>query len=391
MRRHRITNLLLLCLGLQLAPAVPARADSLPVTPPETIGLDSQRLAFIDDVVGEGIKRGNMPGCVILIGYQEQIAYLKAFGHRQLKPESVPMTTDTVFDLASLTKPIATATSIMQLIERGLLAQHDPVARYIPEFAVQGKQDVTIEQLLTHQGGLIPDNALDDYLDGPVKAFQRIHDLTLKSEPGTQFIYSDVGFLVLGELIQTITKQNVHEFSQENLFRPLGMTETGFLPEESLRTRAAVTEERNGLWMQGEVHDPRSYALGGIAGHAGLFSTARDLAQYAQMMLNGGILNGTRVLATGSVKLMTTPVEVSSGQRGLGWDIRTGYSSNRGDLFSRQAFGHGGFTGTALWIDPKLQMYVIFLSNRVHPDGKGSVNTIAGRVGTIAAAAIRQL
>jgi CubicO group peptidase (beta-lactamase class C family) len=166
------------------------------------------------------------------------------------------------------------------------------------------------------------------------------------------------------------------------------MDETGFLPREELRQRAAPTEQREGRWMRGEVHDPRAYHLGGIAGHAGLFSTCEDLARYAQMLLGDGQYGGVRVLQPETVRLMTAPVPVSSGLRGLGWDIRTGYSSNRGDLFTPRAFGHGGFTGTTFWVDPGQDLFVVFLGNRLHPDGKGSVNTLAGRIGTIAAAAI---
>ncbi|MCH7990442.1 MAG: DUF1343 domain-containing protein, partial [Planctomycetes bacterium] len=181
---------------------------------------------------------------------------------------------------------------------------------------------------------------------------------------------------------------DVHRFSQKHFFKPLGMTETGYLPGKPLRDRAATTQQRDGQWMKGVVHDPRAFRLGGIAGHAGLFSTAEDLAVYAQMMLNGGIYHNVRVFEESTVKLMTKAYAVPRGLRGLGWDSRSGFSSNRGDFFSSRAFGHGGFTGTTLWIDPELDLFVIFLSNRVHPDGKGSINTLAGRIGTIAAAAI---
>ena len=184
------------------------------------------------------------------------------------------MTTDTVFDMASLTKPIATATSVMILVERGKLRLDDPVAKYLPDFAQQGKDKITIEQLLTHQGGLLPDNAVKDYLDGPEKAWRRIDALKLQYTPGTKFVYTDVGFLVLGELVHRVSGQPVDEFARDNIFRPLGMSETGYLPAEELRQRAAPTEQRDRKWIQGEVHDPRAFHLGGVAGHAGLFSTA---------------------------------------------------------------------------------------------------------------------
>ena len=212
--------------------------------------------------------------------------------------------------------------------------------------------------------------------------------MPLTVEPGSRFIYSDVGFIVLAEMVHRVSGSNVHEFSRQHVFGPLGLAETGYLPDESLRQRAAATEQRDGRWMCGEVHDPRAYRLGGIAGHAGLFSTAEDLAVYGQMLLQDGQYGGVQILPAEIVAQMTTPQRVGEGLRGLGWDMRTGYSSNRGDLFSPRAFGHGGFTGTGIWIDPQLQLIVIFLSNRLHPDGKGTVNPLIGRIGTIAAAAI---
>jgi CubicO group peptidase (beta-lactamase class C family) len=353
--------------------------------------MSANRLARIDDVVAEGLRRKRMPGCVVLVGRNGKIVHFKAYGYRELLPNKVPMTTDTVFDLASLTKPIATATSVMTLVEQGKVSLSDPVAKYIPEFAANGKQEITVEQLLTHQGGLIPDNALRDYDNGQETAWKNIFELKPYVNPGNKFVYSDVGFIVLAKLVERVTGKNIDQYSTDVIFKPLGMDETGFLPSAELRKRAAVTEQREKRWIRGEVHDPRAYRLGGIAGHAGLFSTADDLALYAQMLLQTGELNGSRVMQARTVALMVKSIEVSSGLRGLGWDIRTGYSTNRGDLFSKQAFGHGGFTGTSLWIDPKLNLFVIFLSNRVHPDGKGSVNSLAGRIGTIAAAAIHEL
>jgi uncharacterized protein YbbC (DUF1343 family)/CubicO group peptidase (beta-lactamase class C family) len=362
---------------------------ALPHAAPDKIGLDAGQLEHIDSVVQQALEQNRMPGCVVCVGRQGKIAFLRAYGNKQVEPEATPMTTDTVFDLASLTKPIATATSIMLLVERGQLRLSDKVESHLPEFGQNGKGDVTVLQLLTHQSGLIADNALSDYLDGPEKAWERIFALGLTSEPGKKFVYSDVNFLVLGELVRRLSGKNVHEFSQENIFGPLGMKETGFLPSAELRRRAAPTEERDGHWMQGEVHDPRAYHLGGIAGHAGLFSTAEDLAIYAAMMANRGRWGETTILHELTWREMTRPHQVSSGLRGLGWDKKTGYSSNRGELMSAAAFGHGGFTGTAIWIDPESDLFVIFLSNRVHPNGKGLVNPLAGRIGTIAAAAIR--
>jgi uncharacterized protein YbbC (DUF1343 family) len=374
-------------------PASPA--DGKPATRrlasarPEEVGMDSGRLQEIDRIVAEGLNSKRMCGCVVLIGRREKVVLFRAYGYRQVEPSRVEMTTDTVFDLASLTKPIATATSVMILVEQGKLRLQDRVANYIAEFGQAGKQDVTVFQLLTHQGGLVPDNPLADYADGPEKAWQRIFAVGLQHPPGSKFVYSDVGYLVLGELVRRISGKSVHEFSRDKIFRPLGMSETGYLPEARLRRRTAPTEKRNGTWIQGEVHDPRAYMLGGVAGNAGLFSTAEDLAVYAQMMLRGGQFAGVRIFRQETVDAMTRPYHVSGGFRGLGWDIQTGYSSNRGRSFSSRAFGHGGFTGTVMWMDPELELFVIFLSSRLHPDGKGSVNPLAGRIGTVAADAVK--
>ena len=259
---------------------------------PAVIGMDDERLACIDQLVTKHIAQGRMPGCVVTVGRCGKVVFQKAYGHRQLKPRKHPMTVDTVFDLASLTKPIATAASIMVLIDRGQLRLGDRVAMHIPEFGQNGKDQITVQQLLTHVGGLIADNAMDDYRGAVADAWKQIWKVQLIAKPGERFIYSDVGFIVLAELVKKISGQNVDEFSRQNIFDPLGMNDTGYLPHESLRKRAATTEQRDGKWMQGEVHDPRAHALGGIAGHAGLFSTSDDLAIYSQMMLSHGKFNG---------------------------------------------------------------------------------------------------
>lgn len=351
--------------------------------------MRAEKLAEIDGAIDEALANKQMPGCVVLIARQGKIVLLKAYGQRSLEPAETPMTCDTVFDLASLTKPIATATSVMLLVEQGRLTLDEPAAKYLPEFGQEGKDAITIRQLLTHQSGLIADNPIEDFAAGPDQAIQKIFAAKPPHEPASAFVYSDVGFIVLGELVRRVSGEDVHQFTARRLFGPLEMTETGYLPPEVLCGRAAPTERRNDRWIQGEVHDPRAYALGGVAGHAGLFSTAEDLAIYAQMLLSRGEYAGVRVLAPETVDTMLTAQTVpGGGLRALGWDMKTGYSSNRGEGFSARAVGHGGFTGTALWIDPELELTVIFLSNRVHPDGKGHVNRLAGRVGTLSAEAI---
>jgi uncharacterized protein YbbC (DUF1343 family)/CubicO group peptidase (beta-lactamase class C family) len=385
----RFTRILVVLLPLQFALVAAAQSpEPIPVLAPASAGMNPQRLQVIDEIVREGISQSKMPGCVVVVGRSTGIVLKQAWGFRQTVPVQVPMTVDTVFDLASLTKPIATATSILILAGQGRLDVEAPVSRYWPEFAQNGKDQVTIRHLLTHASGLIADNSINDYSGTPEESLQKIAALKLTAELGTEFIYSDVGFIVLGHLVQRISGKDVNEFSRQAIFQPLGMLETGYLPPEPLRVRAAVTEQRDERWMQGEVHDPRAWRLGGIAGHAGLFSTADDLARYAVMMLRRGTAANVRVLDENTWKLMTTSVEVPRGRRALGWDARTGYSSNRGDLMSAAAFGHGGFTGTGIWIDPVRDLFVIFLSNRVHPDGKGLVNPLIGRVGTIAAASL---
>lgn len=365
-----------------------AAPPRLPVASPESAGMIPQRLQVINDIVEEGLSRKRMPGAVVVVGYRGKIVHRQAYGVRQLEPERLPMTTDTIFDLASLTKPIATATSVMTLIEKEKIQLHEPIATYLPEFGQNEKDKITVYHLLTHQGGLIPDNSIKDYQEGPAKAWERICQLKPTVTPEERFIYSDVGFIVLGKLVEKLSGQPLNVYADETIFKPLGMQETGYLPNQELQKRAATTQQREGRWMKGEVHDPRSYLMEGVAGHAGLFSSADDLSVYAQMMIGRGTYGKTRILKEKTVELMTEAYRVPGGLRGLGWDEKSAYSSNRGDLFSDSAFGHGGFTGTAIWIDPAQELFVIFLSNRVHPDGRGSVNALAGRIGTVAAAAI---
>ncbi len=381
--------LVLICGGDRQA--VRAEEFRLVEVDPAQVGMSARRLAVIDDIVEEGLRDKKMPGAVVLIGFQGRVVYRKAFGQRQLEPTPEPMTLDTVFDLASLTKPIATGTSIMQLIEAGKIGLDDLVAKHLPAFGNHGKEAITVRHLLTHQGGLIADNSMKDYANGREKAIERLMALEPLAAPGERLIYSDVGFMVLGELVASVSGQPLEEYTRQHIFEPLGMRETMYRPTSLPAERFAPTEQRDGHWMRGEVHDPRAFALGGVAGHAGLFSTADDLARYAQALLHGGELGGTRVLKPETVQLMTSPQPIPGGGiRGLGWDKRTGYSSNRGDLLSPSACGHGGFTGTALWFDPQQQLFVIFLSNRVHPQGEGNVNPLIGRIGTVAAAAIRE-
>jgi uncharacterized protein YbbC (DUF1343 family)/CubicO group peptidase (beta-lactamase class C family) len=351
--------------------------------------MDSGVLDRIDEVVRSAIGNRQLPGAVILVVHDGKIVFRRAFGNRSIQPAMSPMTVDTVFDMASLTKPLATAVSIMALLEEGKVRLADRVAKHIPEFEQNGKDKITVEQLLLHTGGLVADNPTSDYADGPQKALERIYQSACVAPPNTKFIYSDVGYIVLGELVRRLSGQGVDEFAKQRFFQPLGLPDTTFRPGPALAKRAAPTEQRNGQWLQGEVHDPRACALGGVAGHAGLFSTADDLAVYVQMFLDGGGHGGKQILSPATVRLMTTPRPVPGGLRALGWDVNTSYSANRGELFPVGGFGHTGFTGTSAWIDPTSQTAVIFLSNRVHPDGRGDVQRLRGQVATLVAASLR--
>jgi uncharacterized protein YbbC (DUF1343 family)/CubicO group peptidase (beta-lactamase class C family) len=387
---HRV--LFLSCLCAAAAAGFSRAADdkpaALPQAAPADAGMDAGRLARIDDVVEGAIKRGQLPGAVVLVARDGKVVFRKTYGSRSKQPADIPMTPDTVFDLASLTKPLATATPVMLLLERGKLRLTDPAAQYVPEFGRNGKDKITLEQLLLHTSGLIADNSVNDYADGPRKAFERIHELTPTTEPGSRFVYSDVGFMVLGEIVERVSGESLDAFAHKNVFAPLGLRETTFKPGKELAGRAAPTEKRGDRWIQGEVHDPRSFLLGGVAGHAGLFSTADEVAVYAQMLLNGGSYAGKRVLSPATVRLMTTARPVPGGQRALGWDVDTRYSSNRGELFGAGSFGHTGFTGTSVWVDPPSRTVVVFLSNRVHPEARTNINQLRGQVATLAAAAI---
>jgi uncharacterized protein YbbC (DUF1343 family) len=360
----------------------------LPSAAPADVGLDAVKLDQIDGVVEASIEQGQLPGAVVIVVRQGKIAFRKAYGLRSKQPDEVRMTVDTVFDLASLTKPIATATSVMILLEQGKLKLTDRVKHHWPDFGQNGKEAITIEHLLLHTSGLIADNPVEDYRDGRKVALERICRLRPLTEPGQRFRYSDVNFIVLGDLVERLSGEALDVFARKHIFEPLCLRETTFRPGKGLAERAAPTEKRDDHWMRGEVHDPRAFLLGGVAGHAGLFSTAADVAVFAQMILNGGSYGGRRVLKPETVRLMTTPRPVPGGERALGWDVRTAFSSNRGDGFSDRSFGHTGFTGTSIWIDPDAQMAVIFLSNRVHPVAKTSINHLRGRVASLAAASI---
>jgi uncharacterized protein YbbC (DUF1343 family)/CubicO group peptidase (beta-lactamase class C family) len=379
----------------------------LPQSKPEQVSVSSSQLALMDNVIQGAINQKKLPGAVVLVGRKGKMIWDKSYGDRVVDPVREPMSVDTIFDLASLTKVVATATSIMILVERGKVRLDDPVSVYIPELKGEGRERLTIEELLIHKSGYAPDFDLREQWVGYDEAIKRLIKEPLRTPPGTRFVYSDINYIALGEVVHRASGMTLDQFAQKNIFQPLGMRDTGFRPAHSLTTRIAPTEKRRGqlnylgdsetnagadadVWLRGQVHDPTSFRMNGVAGHAGLFSTAGDLSIYCQMILNGGQYRGVRILSPATVAEMTRPRLVTStgGTRGLGWDIDTSFSSNRGDIFPLGSFGHTGFTGTSIWIDPSSQMFLIFLSNRVHPNGKGDVGPLRGRVASIVAASV---
>lgn len=366
--------------------------------------VDAERLTRIDGVVQEAIAAGRLPGAVVVVAHRGRTVYRKAFGLRAVRPSPEPMTVDTIFDLASLTKAVATAPSVMALVEDGAIRLRDRVSRHLPGFELHGKDAVTIEHLLTHVSGLRPDLPLDEEFEGTDEALRRIFAERLEAPPDEAFIYSDLNFVLLGEIVGRVSGRPLDVFAAERLFRPLDMRDTRFRPSADLARRIAPTEACTPLgWpcggpaavmLRGTVHDPTARRMGGVAGHAGLFGTADDLARFGAMLLGGGrSAAGRAVLSPLTVARMTRPSTPSHLRdvRGLGWDIDSRYSSNRGDLFPPGSFGHTGFTGTSIWIDPVSQTVVVFLSSRVHPDGEGNVVRLRGLVATLAAAAVTRV
>jgi uncharacterized protein YbbC (DUF1343 family)/CubicO group peptidase (beta-lactamase class C family) len=348
-----------------------------------------EKLSEIETAVAETIVDGGCPGGVFWFERGDQ-RYVSAFGNRAIEPEVEPMTVDTIFDAASLTKVVATTPSVMLLIERGQVRLDAPVRDYLDEFDGDGREAITIRQLLTHTSGLrsgIPGRPVwEGYERGITMACAE----TPRTNPATMFRYSDVNFILLGEVVRRVSGQALDEFAAEEVFRPLKMRDTSFRPSmEHVSRVAPTTRYTNGVW-RGVVHDPTARRMGGVAGHAGIFTTAADLARYARMLLNGGELEGVRVLRTETVKWMTSvqsPENVRE-RRGLGWDIDSPYAGPRGEWFPVGSYGHTGWTGGSLWVDPFSRSFVMLLSNRNHPTEEGSVIRLRHVLGTLAAEAI---
>ncbi len=424
----QIISTITFCICVHLCSSVDKiSAQGLPVAAPNAVGMSAEKLNQIDALAAKDIADKKLPGAVVVIGHKGKIVFRKAYGNRALVPNVEKMTVDTIFDVASLTKVVATTTSIMILVERGQIRLNDTIGKYIPEIEDENVKKITIQQLLTHVSGFAPDFDLREKWTGRDGMLNALYKEKLRQPSGTKFVYSDINFIVLGEIIQRISNLPLNDFAKGEFLTPLKLNDSFFTPLSNVifdnlaplpsgktasfldgqKARIAPTENIKGqnsylggkfegddktgsVVLRGEVHDPTSFRMNGVAGHAGLFSTGDDLARFCQMLLNGGILDGKRILSAATVARMTAPIVVSEdgATRGLGWDINTGFSSNRGELFPLGSFGHTGFTGTSIWIDRVSQTFVVFMSNRVHPDGKGDVTALRAKVATVAASAV---
>ncbi len=369
--------------------AVTARAaETWEVVSPDFLPLSQKISASLN----QAIERGEIPGAVVMAGTLDETLLHGAVGDRILSPEKIPLLPCDVFDLASLTKPLATSLAVMKLVDQKKLDLSEPVAKYWPEFKQNGKEAITSIDLLVHRSGLIADNALADYAQGPEIAWQKMANLPLRQPAGTRFVYSDVGLMVLGRVVEKISGKSLAEFCSQELYQPLALQRTGYLPPLAWADQLVPTEGPIGT-----VHDPRAARLGGVAGHAGLFSDAHGIAVLSRSILaslqheDSSATNMPRLFTPATARLMVTPVEVpavssnmpTTVHRGLGWDMRSTYSSNRPTKMSDSAFGHGGFTGTSLWIDPQRKLFVCIVSSRLYPDGKGVINPLAREIGDL--------
>jgi serine-type D-Ala-D-Ala carboxypeptidase len=357
--------------------AVTPHGGGVPVKAPESVGMSAERLAMIDHIVERGISAGGYPGAAVVVGRRGVATVEKGFGRLSWSTNDQLVSPDSsIYDLASLTKVIATTSAIMVLYDEGKIHLDDPAKKYIPEFSGGNKDKVTIRLLLEHRSGLPPGRNLWHTAHSPAEARAQVISTKLGYRPGQYYEYSDLGADMLGFIVEAASGERLDRFVAEHVYEPLGMNNTFFRPSASLRAMIAPTEMHppRGYPLRGEVHDENAYALGGVAGHAGLFSTAADLAIFAQMMLNGGQYNGVRVFAETTVTLFTKRAALT---RALGWDTCDDKSSC-GKYLSTRSFGHTGFTGTSIWMDPDRDMFVVLLTNRVNePRAKRPATVIA--------------
>jgi len=375
--------------------------QGLPAARPGDAGMSAERLTLLDTLMSEALERKDFPGAVLLVAHKGKTVWRKSYGLSQWTPENRPMSADMIFDMASVTKPVATATSIMILAERGRLRLLDKVTDYIPEFTpylLEGGipgEDARLWNLLTHTSGLPPytdPKEVEGLYGNPCATetlVKHIAGLRKESRPGAVFTYSCLNFITLARIVKLVSGKDLAEFADENIFKPLGMKRTFFVPPAACLDLCVPTQVYDGKPLRGVVHDPLARIQGGISGNAGLFSTADDLAVFAQMMLNGGAFGKIRILSPLTVERMIEvfPKAREAG-RGLGWDLDSDYASVRGDLFGLDSFGHSGYTGTSVWIDPETETTVIFLTNRVHPDDTGSIIAMRSKVANVVASSI---
>ena len=376
-------------------------AQPLPLVSPRKAGMDKSKLIYADNAINQSVNNGEIPGAVLAVVRHNKLVYLKGYGNKQVYPEIVPMTTNTVFDLASLSKTVSTTISVMILLERGQLRLRDRVDLYIPGFQpwtdtlTGGLRNIRIIDLLTHTSGLPPYAPVEELkkqytVPNPDGLITYISNVKRNNEPTKVFDYSCLNFITLQRIIENISGMSLQNFAKQNIFNPLGMNHTDYNPTGETLDRTAPTEKQaDGSVLKGKVHDPLANIMnGGVSGNAGVFSSAEDIAILAAMLLNDGEINGIRILSPLTVRAMrSVPKGFEEFGRSLGWDVYSGYASD-GDLFDTSAFGHTGYTGTSITIDPDSDTAVILLTNRVHPEDKGSVSRLREIVANVVAASI---
>ncbi len=379
----------------------PIWAQKLDIVSPDKVGIDPQKLNTVDNVINQAIEKKEIPGAVLLILKDSQIAYKKAYGHRQLIPAKLPMTTETIFDMASLTKPVSAATSMMILLEQGKLRLLDKVSLYLPGYEswvdpdTKEKTDILLIHLLTHTSGL-PAYAHPDMLQKRYQSisketlFKHIEKVERNAKPGTVLKYSGLNFITIQRIVEKLSGVPLNQFAKEHIFKPLMMENTGYILSRQQLENCAATEVLKDVALVGKVHDPMArVVMKGISANAGMFSTADDMALYAAMLLNNGTWNGEKILSPLGVKAFSTiPQGYEKFGSSLGWHLNTVWSSNQGDLLSKETFSHSGYTGTSMIIDPQNNLAVILLTNRVHPNDKGSVVRLRSIVANLVAASL---
>ena len=362
------------------APGAPARlatVDSLVPAPPAAVGMSADLPARLDSIVRVAIAEGSSPGAVVAVGRYGRLVHLKGYGTLGYEPGSPPADANTLYDMASLTKVVATTSAAMILEEEGKLDVSRPVHSYVPELDAPDKAGITVRQILTHRGGFEAFAALHKQYRGRAEYLAQINARPLTSVPGTKMVYSDWDFILMQAVIERITGTTLDAFTAQRVFAPLGMTSTRFTPDTAdaalVRRIAPTALDTLRGQLRGSVHDPNAWAMGGVAGHAGLFSTAHDLSIFAQMLLDGGSFAGTRMVTPRTLARWTAPQDPGS-SRALGWDT-TSPMSSAGRFFSPRSFGHTGYTGTSIWIDPERSLFLVILTNRVNSRGESTRHT----------------